>query len=73
MNMKTKFLAGQEVTWTPAPSVRPQRCTVIRAMPSENAPRIYRIKGATEACERSVPEDSLSAFRPNERDRLFGS
>ncbi len=71
--MKTKFLAGQEATWTPAPSARPQRCTVIRVMPSENALRTYRIKGVADSCERSVPEGSLSAFRPSERDRLFGN
>lgn len=69
--MKTKFLVGQEVTWTPAPSVRPQRCTVVRVMPAERAPRTYRIKGATESCERSVSEDTLSAIRRSDPDRLF--
>jgi hypothetical protein len=69
--MKTKFLTGQEVSWTPAPMVRPQRCTVVRVMPIENASRTYRIKGATESCERSVPEESLSEIRTSERDRVF--
>lgn len=69
--MKTKFAVGQEVVWAPASSVRPQRCTVVRVMPSENATRTYRIKRAAESCERSVPEDSLSPFRGSERDRVF--
>lgn len=69
--MKTKFMVGQEVTWTPAPSVKPQRCTVVRVMPVESAMRIYRIKGAAESYERSVPEDTLSEFRRSERDRVF--
>lgn len=69
--MKTKFVTGQVVTWTPAPMVRPQRCTVVRVMPVENASRTYRIKGASETCERSVPEESLSAIQSSPRERAF--
>lgn len=69
--MKSKFLVGQEVAWTPTPSNRPQRCTVIRVMPLESASRTYRIKGAGDSYERSVSEESLSEIRRSERDRLF--
>lgn len=69
--MKTKFLAGQEVMWTPAPSGRAQRCTVVRVMPAESGSRTYRIKGAAESCERSVLEESLSQSPRSEHDRIF--
>ena len=58
-----KFKVGETVDFMPGRMVFPagrRACTIVRLLPSEGGKRLYRIKCATEANERVVPEAQLA-------------
>ena len=58
-----KFKVGETVDFQPGRMGFPasnRQCTIVRLLPVEGGARLYRIKCATEAFERVVPEAQLA-------------
>ena len=63
VSVRHKFKVGETVDFMPGrmgfPAGR-RACTIVRLLPIEGGKNLYRIKCATEAFERVVPEAQLA-------------
>lgn len=57
-----KFSVGQNVNFRPrmtGPIVKPERCEIVRLLPSETSDHHYRVKIVASGVERAVFESEL--------------